>query len=232
MSQTAEPQTESRATNVDLSESMSHDGGHIAAGKVSSLKELISIPRWAVYFQAALLGLIATTFFIFGMMVGSLTPGTNAEINAAFDSRVQGSVAYREDGDLRADEGAVVFFLPTDKKPDERSPGDCVNPGNFKALDNAGIDRIHDLGGAVVRADEYGQFDVIIDAKYGDGQSYYLLIVSNSKRGEDTEPMQKEQVASIGTFFIPVEDVVEDRSYYWRRITVDSEKLHLPEIEF
>ena len=232
MSQTVRSKTNQRTAQADANHSQTSVSETADSGHQSSWKENISVPRWAVYFQAALLGLIATTFFIFGMMVGSLTPGTNAEIDAAFDCRVKGSVAYREDGDLRADEGAVVFLLPTDKKPDERSPGDCVNPGNFKALDNAGIDRIHDLGGAVVRADDNGIFDVIVDAKYGDGQSYYLLIVSNNKRGEDTEPMQKEQVASIGTFFIPVEDVVEDRSYYWRRITIDSEAVHLPEIEF
>jgi len=196
------------------------------------MQQRVSIPRWIIYSQAALLGLVASTFFVFGMMVGSLTSGSSEEINRTFDCRVLGSVAYRSDGDLKADEGAVVFLLPISRKPDERAPGKLVNPETFKALDNAAIDRIHELGGAVVRADQNGQFDVVVDAKRGSGLGYYLLIVSKNVRGVDTEPMTKEQVAAIGTFFIPVEDVVEDRSFYWLKLAAKSDRIDLPEIEF
>lgn len=193
--------------------------------------ERVSVPRWVVYFQAGLLGVVATTFFVFGLMVGNLTSGST-EVNASFDCRVVGSVAFRSRGDLRADEGAVVFLLPKDKQPDERSPGRLVNPETFKALDNSAIDRIHELGGAVVRADENGQFDVVVDASYGNGIEYYLLIVSKNRRGVETTPMTNEQVGAIGSFFIPVEDVVDDRSFYWEKVVAAEERLDLPEIEF
>ncbi|MDG1874666.1 MAG: hypothetical protein P8J27_12195 [Mariniblastus sp.] len=196
-----------------------------------SWRESIRVPRWVVYCQAALLGLIATTFFIFGMMVGSLTSGDAAN-DTIFDSRVAGSVAFRDEGDLKADEGAVVFLLPQGKKPDERSPGALVSPANFKALDNAAIDRIHELGGAVVRADENGQFDVLVDATYGNGLKYHVLIVSKSVARKDTDSMSKEQIAAIATFFMPVEQVTDDRSYHWMEITANGERVDLPEIEF
>ena len=227
MSQAVEPKPENMTGSTESAESALG----LPSSKVQSWKELVSVPRWAIYCQAALLGLIATTFFIFGMMVGSLTSG-NAEINAIFDCRVVGSVAFRDEGDLKADEGAVVFLLPKDKKPDERSTGNLVSPATFKALDNSAIDRIHELGGAVVRADENGHFDVLIDASYGNGLEYYVLIVSKNMRGVDTEPMTKEQIAAIGTFFMPVEEVVEDRSYHWMVITADGERVDLPEFEF
>ena len=219
------PEPEPSAANDDIPSSENSD-------RFASWKQLISVPRWAVYCQAALLGLIATTFFIFGMMVGSLTSGKTGEVSQVFDCRVLGSVAYRNEGDLLADEGAVVFLLPKNKKPDERSQGSLVSPESFVALDNSAIDRIHELGGAVVRVDEFGNFDVLIDANYGNGLEYYLLIVSKTVRGVDTEPMTKEQVASIGTFFIPVEDVIQDRSYHWMTIRADSERIDLPEYEF
>jgi hypothetical protein len=227
MSQTVDRQTE--PTDKGKRQLVS---GESQSAESQRMKQLVSVPRWVVYFQAALLGIVATTFFVFGMMVGSLTSGSSDQVNLTFDCRILGSVVYRVDGNLRADEGAVVFLLPVNEKPDERAPGKLVNPETFKALDNSAIERIHALGGTVVRADQNGQFDIVVDAKDGNGLEYYLLIVSKNVRGVDTEPMTKEQVASIGTFFIPVEDVVEDRSFYWLKLAADSDRIDLPEIEF
>ena len=195
-------------------------------------QEKISVPRWVVYAQAALLGLVGTGFFLFGIFVGHFTAETNGENSAMFDCRVTGSVTYRIDGNLRADSGAVVLILPRTRKPDRRSPGQLVNPGSFQALDNPAIDRIHQLGGAVVTTNENGEFDVLIDASFGTGIKYDLLVISRNQRGIDTDQMTKEQSAVIGTFFVPVEDVVEDRSYYWTDLHAYEDKIHLPEIEF
>ena len=193
--------------------------------------ETITLPRWVVYAQAALLGIGGTFFFLFGILVGHFTGNNNGEVSATFDCSVSGSVAYRIDGDLKADEGAVVFFLPADKKPDRRAEGSLVNPGTFKPLDNVAIDRIHELGGAVSRTDEDGQFNVKINASYGAGTKYFLLIVSKNKRGVDTAQITKVQNATISSFFAPVEDVIDDRSYEWIEITADQDQLVLPEIE-
>ncbi|MEL7500251.1 MAG: hypothetical protein AAFN77_21830 [Planctomycetota bacterium] len=193
--------------------------------------ETITLPRWVVYAQAGLLGLVGVAFFLFGIIVGHLSTDRNAEVNATFDCQVAGSVAFRLDGDLRADEGAVVFLLPVAKTPDKRAEGRLVNPDTFKEVDNIAIDRINELGGAVVRANGNGQFNVIVDANYGNGIEYYLLAVSKHKRGVDTEQMTKEQYAMISTFFAPVEDVIEDRSYVWLKLTATEERLDLPEIE-
>lgn len=237
MSQTTQSRTGDVSSAADTSE-IENDNSAVAPGEAGqsegtrSWKQTIPIARWVVYCQAALLGLIAFAFFMFGMLVGSFTSGSGGHVNATFDCRVLGSVAYRDQGDLLADEGAVIFLLPCDRQPRERSPGGLVNPETFKVLDNPAIDSIHELGGAVVRADENGQFDVLIDASYGDGVGYNLLIVSKNARGIETEAMTKEQIAGISTFFAPVEDVVEDRSYRWVKITADGERVDLPEYEF
>ena len=238
MSQTTQSQSDSPTEDSAVEQAVHGQTGHDSDNgsgeptQRSSWKQTVPIARWVVYCQAALLGLIAISFFMFGMMVGSFASGSGDQVNARFDCRVQGSVAYRDQGDLLADEGAVVFLLPCERKPEERSPGKLVSPESFKVLDNSAIDTIHELGGAVVRADENGQFDVLIDAAYGDGVDYNLLIVSKNVRGVDTESMTKEQIASISTFFMPVEDVVEDRSYHWVKITADGERIDLPEYEF
>lgn len=200
--------------------------------RLASWFESVSLPRWVIYLQATLLGVVATTCFFFGMMVGSLTAPRADAVDATFDCRVAGTVLYRDNGDLRVDEGAVVFLLPKRGKPPERSPAKTVNPDFFQPLDNNSIDNIAALGGAVVRVNESGKFDVTIDASYETGIDYYLLVVSKNVRGVDTEPMTKEQSAMIGTFFMPIEEVVDDRSFYWQPINANSQRVELGEIEF
>ena len=88
-------------------------------------------------------------------------------------------------GIFRADRGAVVLILPANKKPNSRSEGRLVHPDSFQALDNEAIDRIHRLGGAVVRADENGQFEVAIDLQCGRWRSlsgFHCLKEWSSKR--------------------------------------------------
>ena len=194
--------------------------------------EGVFVPRWIVYCQAALLGLVAIGFFGLGIAVGYFSTDSEAASKSTFDCRVIGSVVCRHDGDAIADSGAVVFLLPKISRPDARAPGHLVNPDTFKALDNVAIDRIHELGGAVVRADENGEFDVFVDGRYSTGIDYYLLVVSKGKRGVDTKQMTKEQAAVIGSFFIPIEDVVEDRSFYWSEVNAYEERLDLAEVEF
>lgn len=199
--------------------------------------ELVSIPRWVIYFQAALLGIIASMFFVFGMMVGSLTSGDSLNGAQVVDCRVIGSVVYRDDGALMADEGAVILLLPKDRKPDVRSPGKLVSPATFKALDNVGIDRIHELGGAAVRADENGQFNVVIDSNLARSLEYFLLVVSNNVEGVSIgsgaeTTLTKEQAAVIGTFFMPVEEVIDNRTFLWMKLNVDGKRIELPDIEF
>jgi hypothetical protein len=179
-----------------------------------------------------LLGIIATTFFIFGLMVGSLTSGVDVNAEARFDCRVSGIVEYRDDGELLPDAGAVVFLLPKKEKPDERAAASPVSPEGFRALDNPGIEILHQLGGAVVRADENGKFDVLIDGNAGLGVEYHFLIVSRHQARDESEPLSKQQVAAIGTFFMPVERLVNDSAIYWSSLTAREKRIEIPKVEF
>lgn len=195
-------------------------------------RQTVAIPRWIIYFQAALLGIIATTFFIFGLMVGSLTSGVDANADARFDSHVSGVVQYWEDGNLIPDEGAVVFLLPKKAKPDERAAASPVSPEGFRALDNPGIEILHQLGGAVVRTDENGKFDVLIDGNAGLGVDYHFLVVSRHQSRDESEQLSKQQVAAIGTFFMPVERLVNDQAIYWSSLSAREKRIEMPTVEF
>jgi hypothetical protein len=118
------------------------------------------------------------------------------------------------------------------KKPDARSQGNLVHPDSFQALDNEAIDRIYRLGGAVVRADENGQFEVTIDANAVLGVSYHVLIVSKNGEVADRESLTKDQFASLAEFFSPVEDLIGKHPFFWMELTADGGRVDLPEVEF
>ncbi len=60
-------------------------------------EDSISVPRWVVYFQGALLGIVAATFFIFGLMVGSITSETSVK-PLVKSCQVNGEVTYSTGG--------------------------------------------------------------------------------------------------------------------------------------
>ena len=211
------------------SEAATGGGSKPLAGEI---RQFITLPRWLVYFQAALLGIVATTFFIFGLMVGSLTSGNVAPAVEKFDCRVSGVVEYFDGNNVLPDEGAVVFLLPRDGKPQERAAASSVSPDSFLALDNPGIEVVHQLGGAIVRADQNGEFEVVVDASLGDGVDYFFLVVSRNKQDEEAKPLSKQQVAAIGSWFLPVERVMNDRAIFWDVVNARSERAKLTTVRF
>ena len=218
-------------TTTSTSPPLPGGSGKQSNENVSKPGNTIELPRWIVYCQAALLGVIAATFFIFGLMVGSLTTGQAPPDIAKVDCQVAGKVEYRDGAEIRPDEGAVIFLLPKNERPVERAAASSVNPDGFQALDNPGIEILHHLGGAVVRADENGEFDVVVDGNTN-GIDYYFLVVSRHKRNEETSPLTKLQVAAIGTYFIPVERLMDDQAVYWSTVKARADRIEIPRIEF
>lgn len=196
-----------------------------------SSQSLVTLPRWVVYFQAAMLGVIAATFFIFGLMVGSLTSGNSVNEASTYDCRLSGSVQFKSTGGTLPDAGAVVFLLPRNGRPVERAAGNSVSPSNFEPLNNPGVEIVNRLGGSVVRTDENGGFDVFVDGS-NSGIEYYLLVVSKNQTDPAPQPLTKLQTAVIGTFYMPVERVINDRAIFWSEVTADREKIELPDVEF
>lgn len=187
----------------------------------------IVLPRWVVYFQGALLGVIAATFFVFGLMVGNLTSGSNSAAEQRTDVQIEGEVVYVREGQEVSDINAVVMLLPAHSKPDERSSGRAVNPDSFEPLNNEGIERVNELGGAIVRVDDGGKFDLVVD---GPGDYYVVVISANRKAGEVS--LSKSQTATLATFFRPVEEVVGDKEFYWSTISARGDRQRIKKVVF
>lgn len=193
------------------------------------------VPRKLVYTQAVLLGVTAATFFLLGLMVGNVSsPASSASLGRPGESlgfvedcRVSGSVTHSKNGETFADIGAVVFLLPTNRVPDRRVAPGLVMPDTFEALDNPSIDVIHRCGGAVVRTDANGEFQVLVDQM----QNYRLLVVSKNRSTVRRE-LTDDQKKTLETFFVPAEKVVRDQDYRWRDVRGDSDRVDVGTIEF
>ena len=189
--------------------------------------DAIWVPRWIVYCQAALLGVVASTFFLFGMMIGNVTSSPAAVTSENFECELSGSVLVRKDGSTTADEGAVVMVLPVDAQPNPRPDPETLRPDDFEPLENPSIKAIESFGGRVVRIGREGRFQLPLAAP----GAYYVLVISKSKRREIRE-LTKQQVADVGQFFFPVEDLVERKDFRWTRVNLRSESHQLKTITF
>lgn len=176
--------------------------------------DTISLPRWVVYFQAALLGIVAATFFIFGMMVSSLTDENGNHVAGDTDVRVFGTVAKMLDGQQAPAAGAVVLLLPDQPLNISRQDPTTIRPDSFQPLENPTIDSIRATGGSVVRSNIDGKFELF--ARPG---SYNLLIISKTSSSSQ-QKLNKQQVATISQYFLPVEKLIQNQHYYWQTIRV------------
>lgn len=183
----------------------------------------ISLPRRIVYFQAALLGVIATTFFVFGMMVGTLTSRNQMEQELG-DCTVSGRVVWDSDGRRIGDQGAVVLLLPLDKVPDRRLNPNSIHPDQFEPIDNSVIESILELGGAVVRTNSSGDFDVQVNSP----AKYSLVVVSHHQT--TNRPLEKKEMAALSSYFRPVDDIRSGKSVHVQAIRLDSKDRNLGEI--
>jgi hypothetical protein len=176
-------------------------------------KNFVQIPRWVIYFQAALLGVVATTFFIFGMMVGSVS-NSNANQNSDQEYRVNGRVVLSEN---LAEPGAVILLLPDPPSAISRQNPSTITPTNFEPLENPTIDWIGKQGGTVVRSNINGEFEI-----YARGGNYVLLVISTNKSPQSHQ-LTKKQIAALSQYFLPVEKLISKNMFWWQTIQLDSD---------
>ena len=186
------------------------------------------IPRWIVYFQGAMLGVVAATFFVFGMMVGTVTNREAGQTVNQFVGEISGTVRASQRNGLEPDDAAIVLLLPEGKRVAERISPKSIHPRSFEPLGNPVIDLVANLGGAVTRTDEKGRFQVQVEGP----ETYTLLVISNQSQQKSPQPLSKRQKAELANVFRPVEDLIGEQQFSFSRIIVDQPKLTVPPIAF
>jgi hypothetical protein len=190
------------------------------------LTDAVAVPRWAVYVQGILLGLVATTCFVFGLAVGNSTGGPSVGEDTG-TCVISGTVYYDRDRERLADYGAVVLLLPADVQPRQRPPGAGLSPGQFEPVRNPALDEIRALGGGVVRVDRDGRFQTELP---GD-RSYWWLVISRHQQAA-SEDISKQTRAELGTWFLPIEDLLGDREFLWDKVRISGRQHALPPVTF
>lgn len=190
--------------------------------------DVINVPRWIIFAQGALLLTVASTFFIFGLMVGSVGRVADPEHIVEIDSELRGSVFANVDGRSTPDMGAVAIVVPLDAELVERPEGKLVHPDDFKAFDNPAIDELERIGGGIVRANADGIFSMSLKPN----REYNVLIVSKSRSRPRGKQIQKDLRAEIGGVFRPVEDVVGDRDFHFQKLQMTKQPKQLDVVIF
>ena len=200
--------------------------GHVDEAPVA--KGAMQVSRWIVYVQASLLGVVAATFFMFGLMVGNFTAAPKPTDQMTIAARVSGHIYYQRGEQQYGDEGAVVLLLPADKVPADKLDPEAIAPDTFLALNNPSRELIESIGGAIVRVEADGSFKASIK---GPGK-FWMLVVSNAQDQRDEDELTKEQIANLGAYVYPVDAVINGRAYQFKEFTVKSTTRELADIVF
>lgn len=191
-------------------------------------KGQVRLSRWVVYVQAALLGVVAATFFLFGLMVGNFTSSGKTQPDNVIAARVTGKVFYQSGEQQYGDEGAVVLLLPVDRVPAERIDPTELSPKSFEALNNRARELIESVGGAVVRVEADGSYQASVK---GPGK-FWMLTISKSRSENQSHQLTKEQLANLGSYVYPLRNLTDGQAYQYREFTVSSSTRDIADVIF
>lgn len=215
-------QTESAIYDVPARPSESSPG----PGLQPTLPNTITLPRWVVYVQGGLLGVVATTFFLLGMMIGQNAGGSSERSAEMREFQLTGRVVYATGSTKAPDEGAVVIVVPKDGELTEADP-QGLRPESFEPIDNPTIAQIESIGGRVVRINREGEFDLPLMGP----REYFVLVISrNAERGPNEEIPMTDRAQLSGFFFAP--DLIGEKKYHLSPIVLNRRSQKIPDVNF
>jgi hypothetical protein len=191
--------------------------GAAAPADGSPRSSMVSVPRYVVYAQGFLLGIVALVFFAFGMIVGGGARSESAP-SPSQPCTVSGTVLY-EDGTRQAlpDESSVAIILPLAVRPDQKAAVDGLRPTDPEPGDrHPSMAIIRSLGGDYARIDRRGRYRLRVTAP----GRYYLLIVSHHARRQSDQQPEPHELAQIGRYFVPATSLLDSQRYAWKELRI------------
>ncbi len=199
---------------------------HPSKDDVPAWRQPIVLPRWVVFFQAAMLLVVGVTGFFFGLMVARLG-GDASGIGQGVDSRLVGQVVWGDGEELRPDSGAVVVAIPATIQPDQRYSSRPLHPDRFVPLGNAAIDAIRKAGGDVTRTNDDGKFDLFVT-----GPGKFQVVVVSAHRTRREGGLSRVEAAELGAIFQDPEELVAGREFSVRELQLKTPFYDLGTVRF
>ena len=168
--------------------------------------------RGTVYAQAGVVAGLALLAFLAGLLIGRATRPP-VEVTAASISTepvaLEGHVLYAlSPGESLPDAGSTVIALPPDKKPDRKIAARGLRAGDEDDLD-AAADALRAIGAAVARADDAGQFQLLVPRP----GNYSLVIISNHANRPDGLTVALADAEELSQYFSSPAELIGQKRY-------------------
>jgi len=175
------------------------------------LNRSITIPRYVVYAQGALLAVVGLVSLCLGILIGGTlfqAPATNAVAEGPVT--VQGTITYAQNNRRVADEGALIAVLPDIKDPGTRVKPQGLNPGQAVQAEavRKATEQIQNMGGGLAYADAKGNYQLKLPA----GGKFFILVIS-AHQGRSEDQVQVDDIRRIGRFFEGATEVLGTSRY-------------------
>ncbi len=189
-------------------------------------EKFLRIPRWVVYSQVTLLLLLPLTCFLLGMAAAVLAR-PDSPANA---KRQACSISGKLQGVTGEPTAGVVLLLPLEREPEARLNPATLHPSSFQPLQNPAILTIQQLGGAVSRTSEQGNFHLDVQ---GPGR-FLLVAIGQTPWPQGTPPpsLSKAVTAELSRYFLPLESLYSGHPLQTLIIRADGQSLELNEVRF
>jgi hypothetical protein len=193
---------------------VSHPGG------VPSAHDRVAVPRYVLYTQGLLLGAVALTCFIFGVLTGGTFFSAPSK-TAKGPCTLTGTVRYASGNQKLPDDGAVIIVLPDTKDAGQRASSAGMRPDQpLPETPLVGVQQIRDMGGAYTRAGPQGDFSVNLAS----GGKYFVLVLSSHAHRTGNEEVKVMDVRTLGRFFDGAIDLLADSKYQLTSETVRGDR--------
>jgi len=180
----------------------------------------VAVPRYVLYIQGALLGIVGLVCFALGLMAGG-SLFTREEPTAAQPVKLSGSVTYARGTRDVPDMSAVLVAVPQTEQLDERAPVTGLRPEDPPPdAAHRGVEILRTVGGAYARADDQGRFQLELPTS---GKYFVLVLSANAKR-PSSQPPATEDLLKMGRYFENAADLLGQNRYQWTAETLRSDR--------
>jgi len=180
-------------------------------------KGMILFHRRTFYVQALLLLIFGVAAFWSGYEIGRGDAQYEQQVRQEQAEReripVRGNLSYPLDaGGVGKDEGAVVIALPQGHLPNRFIPIDGIRPQDPPPVEShESLQMIEELGGKYTRADQDGQFYLVVPDK----GPYWLLIISAHAVNPKEKDIDEIDFMQLKKYFDRPEDLINRYQYRW-----------------